>query len=141
MSEIKNPKTGQPTTWEDLSRDNEVVESLARICHEANRALCATLGDMTQDPWETAPGWQVDSAKKGVAFHLAAERSASDSHDAWMDEKFNQGWHHGAVKDAEKKTHPALVPYKDLPGDQKFKDYVFRGIVQSYKEYLTKEIS
>ena len=33
------------------------------------------------------------------------------------------------VKDADKKEHPCLVPYEQLPTEQKVKDAIFRVIV------------
>lgn len=37
----------------------------------------------------------------------------------------------GPVKDAEKKEHPCIVPYDQLPLDQRMKDYIFAGIVHA----------
>ncbi len=49
------------------------IESIAKICHEANRAYCATIGDASQLPWEESPDWQRQSAINGVKFAKAAE--------------------------------------------------------------------
>ena len=35
------------------------------------------------------------------------------------------------TKDAEKKTHPCIVPYSDLPVVQRAKDYLFREVVHT----------
>jgi hypothetical protein len=55
----------------------------------------------------------------------------SAQHEAWCDHKIADGWKYGPVKDAGKKEHPCLVPYDELPPEQKAKDYVFRAIVTS----------
>lgn len=39
------------------------------------------------------------------------------------------GWTYGEVKDAERKTHPTLVPFGDLPAGQQQKDRLFVAIV------------
>ena len=43
------------------------------------------------------------------------------------------GWVYGIVKDPESKTHPCLVPYQDLPAEQRIKDSLFgltvRGVL------------
>ncbi len=106
------------------------VEAVAKICHEANRALCTALGDNSQPAWEDAPEWQQTSAKKGVEFHVM-NAPASASHESWLKEKEATGWKYGPVKDPEKKEHPCFVPYDQLPPEQKFKDYLFRGIVHA----------
>jgi hypothetical protein len=43
------------------------------------------------------------------------ERLAIVEHNRWCEERRGKGWTFGRVKDREKKTSPALVPYDDLP--------------------------
>lgn len=136
---IVNRKTGQNVSWSEVAKDTDVVDNLARICHEANRAFCETLGDKSQPTWETAPDWQKTSAKMGVTFHLSDTRTPSDSHQAWWSQKKAEGWKWGETKNPDTKEHPCMVPYNELPLEQRFKDYLFHGIVNSYKEYVQKE--
>ena len=110
-------------------------EFCAKICHEANKAFCESIGDFSQLGWEDAPDWQKQSAINGVDFHLGNDTKASDSHVSWMKEKINDGWVYGEAKDAEKKTHPCIVPYEQLPIEQQSKDYIFKGIVDAFKKY------
>lgn len=107
---------------------------IARVCHEANRAYCAALGDMTQMPWELAPDWQTESAVKGVRFHLDNPGSPpSASHESWLEEKRATGWKVGPVKDADKKEHPCFVPFDELPVEQQRKDKLFSAIVEALR--------
>ena len=113
------------------------VKQIAMVCHEANRAYCATLGDSSQAPWDVAPEWQRKSAMTGVEFHLktlesGAEPQASASHESWLREKEADGWKFGPVKNAETKEHPCFVPYDQLPPEQKVKDYIFCGVVKAF---------
>ena len=112
------------------------IEQIARVCHEANREYCKTIGDDSQPTWEDAPDWQKQSALKGVAYHIenAATAKAEDSHVSWLKQKEEEGWVYGEEKDAEKKTHPCMVPFEELPQEQKVKDYIFRGIVHSFMD-------
>ncbi len=106
------------------------IEKIAKICHEANKALCEALGDFSQVPWDDAPKWQKGSAVEGVKFNLAnPEAPASASHDSWLAEKERTGWKFGPVKDAEKKEHPCFVPYEELPIEQQAKDHLFKSVV------------
>jgi len=107
------------------------VEAIARVAHEANRAYCVGLGDMSQVSWDEAPDWQKESARNGVAFHATPGRTPEDSHNSWMKEKVESGWTYGPVKDAEKKEHPCIVPYGDLPLEQRMKDYLFKAVVDT----------
>lgn len=105
---------------------------IARLAHEVNRAYCASLGDTSQPAWEDAPDWQRASAIAGVEMHLAnPDATPEQSHQAWLEQKAADGWVYGKVKDAEKKEHPCFLPYEDLPGEQKAKDYLFRGVVHA----------
>lgn len=123
----------------DVGGDNELdipqehmgqVKAIAKMCHEVNRAYCAALRE-DQPSWEMAPQWQVDSAIKGVAFHiLNPDAPASASHESWMAEKVVAGWKYGKVKDANKKQHPCMVPFHHLPVEQQAKDYIFSAIVK-----------
>ncbi len=110
------------------------VEAIARVCHEANRAYCESIGDHSQAEWTAAADWQRDSAVKGVEFALSGDSTPREQHDAWTRDKIAQGWVYGEVKDADKKTHPCLVPYYDLPVEQQKKDALFRAIVSALKD-------
>lgn len=113
------------------------VLDIARICHEANKIYCETIGDLSQTSWPTSPAWQKTSAIKGVEFHLAnPDAGVADSHNSWLDEKVRDGWKYGPVKDAEKKEHPCFVAYEELPAEQQAKDYLFRGIVHSLAPFV-----
>lgn len=107
------------------------VIQVARICHQANKAYCESLGDFSQQDWESAPQWQRDSAIQGVEFHFAAYRAPKDSHENWRALKESEGWKYGPIKNAETKEHPCLVPYESLPEEQKVKDALFQAICSS----------
>jgi hypothetical protein len=107
---------------------------IARVCHEANRAYCLTIGDGSQYSWADAPQWQVDSAVKGVEFCLAnPDAPPSANHDSWYKQKEADGWVYGEAKNAEKKTHPCMVPYEKLPAEQQKKDALFKAIVAALR--------
>jgi hypothetical protein len=107
---------------------------IAQVCHEANRAYCVAIGDNSQLPWAEAPEWQRTSAIKGVEFRLANPSAPPSSmHDSWLAEKEREGWVYGAVKDPVAKTHPCIVPYAELPEEQRKKDSLFAAIVDALK--------
>lgn len=108
-------------------------ELIAKVCHEANRAYCESIGDNSQPAWENAPDWQKDSAMNGVNFHLNSNTTPEQSHENWMTQKEAEGWVYGPVKDPSKKEHPCMVPYNQLPAEQRSKDYIFRAIVHAFK--------
>jgi hypothetical protein len=93
------------------------------------------MGDDSQPSWEEAPEWQKESAIKGVALHIEGHItgepvSPEASHQAWMEEKVNDGWVYGPEKNTELKTHPCMVPYNDLPAEQRAKDHLFAAVIR-----------
>jgi hypothetical protein len=115
-------------------------ESIARVCHEVNRALCQAFGDLSQVPWEDAPQWQRDSALIGVDLHLGNPNLGPEaSHESWMAHKLEAGWKHGPVKDVALKLHPCIAPFSALPPEQQAKDFVFRAIVHAMRAAMVDE--
>jgi len=109
-----------------------LLEPIARVCHQANKAWCDVNGDDTQKNWEDAEPWQKESAIKGVAFRIGHYYAGHDAqHNSWMEEKLATGWVYGLTKDSTEKTHPCLVPFEELPEWQQKKDAMFCAIVDS----------
>ena len=99
---------------------------IAEIAHEQNRIYCVSIGDNSQTYWDGAPQWQKDSAINGVdAIAQGKIQRPSASHANWLAEKEAAGWVYGEEKDPEEKTHPCIVPFDDLPPEQRFKDHLF----------------
>ena len=114
-----------------------LIIDVAKICHEANRAYCESIGDYSQVCWAEAPEWQKNSACAGVRFHLEdPEASPSGSHDNWMRGKALDGWKYGAVKNESTKEHPCMVPYSQLPEEQRRKDHLFVAIVRAFEDMI-----
>lgn len=119
-----------------------VPELIAPVAYEVNRAYCLAIGDGNPEPWGSAPEWQRSTVIHGVQFHLNnPDATPESSHQNWLGQKMKEGWVYGKVKDAENKTHPCIVPYADLPTEQRAKDYIFRAIVHTMvKPYLGRNL-
>lgn len=110
---------------------------IAKVVHAVNAAYCLSQGDDSQKAWDEAPEWQKESAIKGVEFVLAnPDAPESATHDSWLAQKTADGWVYGEEKNEEAKTHPCIVPFEELPSEQKAKDYIFRATVKSVAEAL-----
>ena len=106
------------------------IEVIAKACHEANRAICRAQGDESIPAWEAAPDWQRASTFTGIETTRGGA-TPEQQHEAWCADKRAHGWRFGAEKNVEDKTHPCLVPYAELPLEQRVKDHVFGAIVRA----------
>lgn len=50
------------------------------------------------------------------------EQMAKNVHEVWAKTRIEQGWKHGPERNDEKKLHPMLVPYEELPEEEKIYD-------------------
>lgn len=117
-----------PST-EPISVEQAKAVQIARVCHEANRAYCETIGDYSQPVWGAAPPWQIDSAIQGVEnIAKGIVTRPEQSHESWSAQKIADGWVYGPTKDPVAKTHHCLVPFADLPPEQQAKDHLFFAI-------------
>jgi len=112
---------------------DQKLESIARICHEVNRAFCVFNGETVVSPeWKYAPDWMKISCADGIlAFAKDQEATPEKMHELWTAGKIASGWKYGPTKDATLLTHPCMVPYADLPRDQRFKDELFLTICRA----------
>jgi hypothetical protein len=126
------------------------VDKVARLCHEANREYCAHRGephtlDHTVEnkttrhanpalvPWERLDAEHMNSTITGVRKLVEDPHTTPEQlHESWAKSKLDAGWKHGEAKDAVAKTHPCLVPYSELPEDQKRKDHIFRAVALAF---------
>lgn len=120
-----------------MTVNQNVIEAAARAAHEANRAYCLALGEVSQDAWEKAPEWQRTSCINGVRGVLVDGNGPEQSHRGWLAEKAATGWKYGPVKDPEKKEHPCFVAYSDLPPEQRAKDGIFVAVVKAVASALS----
>ena len=124
--------------------DSKVLDAISRIaetCHELNRVFCLGMNDHSQVRWTDAPDWQRQSAFKGVLYHYQNPWSTpADSHNSWLEEKLNTGWSYGEVKDPDKKTHPCIVPFEELPLAQQTKDIIFHATVKGLLDHCRETL-
>lgn len=47
------------------------------------------------------------------------EQMAKNVHEVWAETRIKQGWTYGEQRDDKLKTHPCLVPYEELPDEER----------------------
>jgi ryanodine receptor 2 len=73
---------------------------------------------MTKDRYIPKP---IDTSDIEVPEELnpLLEAMAKNVHEVWADTRISQGWKYGEQRNDELKTHPCLVPYEELPDEEK----------------------
>ena len=110
------------------------IELCARAAHEMNRSFCALQGDTSHKSWEDTPEELKQTARLSVQNIVEFDFNAEKTHEAWVSDKIARGYQRGDVKDDTKKTHPALVPFAQLPFEVQAKDKLWVAVV---KEFMT----
>jgi hypothetical protein len=108
-------------------------QQIARVVHEANRALQIEQADPTisvSPSWDDLNAETRASAVDGVRV-VQGGASPRESHENWTRFKLEHGWTLGPVKDETKKEHPLLVSYDELPAAQQDKDALFGAVVRA----------
>ena len=63
----------------------------------------------------------IDTTKVEIPEQLnpLLEEMAKNVHELWAQERIKQGWSYGERRDDKLKLHPCLVPYEELPEEEK----------------------
>ena len=48
-----------------------------------------------------------------------AETMARNVHEVWAETRIKQGWTYGPERNDKQKKHPCLIPYEELPEEEK----------------------
>lgn len=73
----------------------------------------------------------LDSIELPTSLDELIEQIAENVHDVWAKSRIDEGWTFGNERNDEKKTHPCLVPYNQLPEIEK--DYDRKTAINSIK--------
>jgi hypothetical protein len=109
---------------------------LAPIHQEDNRAAArripdvlalAGLGLVTREEATSRKKPSDDQITRCIESNI--ELLAEAEHVGWMAQRAKNGWRYGTPRDDARKLHPLMVPYGDLPKEEKDKD---RSAVRAY---------
>jgi len=123
-------RTGQLTVHE--------LDLVTRAAHEVDRSWNEVIGAHVNKQWEVLTEKEQQTAKNAVIGVITHDFNAEQTHVSWVAEKKSQGWTYGEVKDLERKTHPCLVSWAELPIEFRVKDELWVDTVRSFVKHLWK---
>ncbi len=62
------------------------------------------------------------------------ELLSQNSHDIWAQKRISEGWILGATRNDQKKQHPGIVPYEQLPETEK--EYDRNAVISTLKALI-----
>lgn len=95
---------------------------LRDLSREIGKAAENMMGDRDERDAQDKGGENVDRKELLEDLLELAEQMAERIHDVWMEERIRQGWSYGEKRDDVNKKHPCLIPYEDLPEEEKIHD-------------------
>lgn len=114
---------------EHLKTSDELQNRLVLSIHEANKEIQQQTGEYIPP----LDNHLTQSILDGVYFVLDNPNCTPEQqHNNWCYFKRQDGWVYGPHKDFERKEHPCLVPYNELPEIQQRKDSVFRQTLDKF---------
>lgn len=66
---------------------------------------------------------------KIVKKYLEELPTPKEAHESWVRSYLEMGWKYGEIRDSVLKTHPDLVPFEELPKEERDKDGIFLSFV------------
>ena len=66
----------------------------------------------------------TDRIKLAANIEPLIEKLAAHNHDLWAAQRIQDGWKFGPRRNDERKEHPCLVPYAELPNAEKEYDRI-----------------
>jgi hypothetical protein len=106
---------------------------IAKVIHSANRAYVDAIGGRAVNlTWEEIREEERQGLIKAVASMIVNPQLPETSHEQWCLAREKEGWTKDVRYDYNRKTHPNLIPYDQLPLEEQFKDHMFMGIASIF---------
>lgn len=113
---------------------------VAGIFWEAYEGLVNASGDLPVPPWLAVDNEKRAQVVAGVKFHAEnPNATAADSHEHWRKYMEARGYQYGDEKNVKEKTHPAMIPFNQLPPDLQLRHKLFTGMCKVLIPYARRE--
>lgn len=61
----------------------------------------------------------TSDVKLPIELEVLVEQMSKNVHEVWAETRVSQGWTYGEQRNDVLKTHPCLIPYEELPEEEK----------------------
>jgi len=119
-----------------LSED-DILELILTVVHNANAVLKKINGEKHEELADMEPNRRA-GMKAAIKNALTTDTTPEQSHINWLAAQEALGYKYGTEIDRVNLLHPCMVPYEQLPAEQKLKDDMFVAIIKSFKEKIPR---
>lgn len=119
-----------PVTYSD-----EEVLLAAKCGHSVMQCVGSGFGHKALPQWAFCSDDYKEKVLRNTQAILNQARSCRALHNGWVKVMIHNGWTLGE-RDNEKKQHPHLMDFNDLPADVRLKMKAFRAAVMPFRKNL-----
>lgn len=120
--------------------DEEITNNItafSQIAYKLDQAYSVAVYGETKPAWQTLSAEDRKHITDRVVYYLTDPNAVISSlHEKWVHSKLTSGWTYGTAYNEEKKTHPLLVSYSDLPLTRRVGDTLFMQTVQTLSRLM-----
>lgn len=121
-------------TDEEMSNN---ITAFAQIAHKLDVAYAAAVYGENKPGWHQLPAEDRKHISDRVVYYLTDPNAVVSSlHEKWAYSKLSSGWSYGKEFNEEKKQHPLLISYSELPLTRRVADTLFMQTVQTLSRLL-----
>lgn len=118
---------------------DEEIELAARTAHSVAQAISEAFNLYKLPAWEQCNTCYQARFTRYVENYIYYGKPCRSAHDLFVKRKIDDGWTLGPY-DAENKTRPDLVPFNDLPIEQRVKAKQIRAAVMPFRRHTKADI-
>lgn len=109
-------------------QEQQNIKAFAQIAGAQRTAYLAAIGKPLAQ--------SLEHLEQLVLYYLTNKNAVVSSlHEDWSHDQYKKGWTCGPY-DEEKKTHPMLVAFNDLPVEKQVEDLLFMQTVQTLSRLM-----
>lgn len=110
-------------------QEQQNIKAFAQIAGAQRKAYLAAIGKSQE--------LSAEHLEQLVLYYLTNPSAVVSSlHEDWSHRQYKDGWTYGTAFDEEKKTHPMLVAFNELPIEKQVEDLLFMQTVQTLSRLM-----